>query len=128
MYKCYACGKETEQPGEVCPFCKFPVISTMHGDIEEEKGNTFLVGDMMGDILGDIYSEKELAAVRRMLAVLKKHGKYPGISFGMTKEDEQRFWIDLGFRFISSGADYNYLRESALRNAGQLRSIVADRG
>ena len=37
MYKCYACGRETEQPGEVCPFCKFPVISTMHGDIEEEK-------------------------------------------------------------------------------------------
>ena len=97
-----------------------------------EHADGFVLGpcDLSGSLgcLGDIYSEKELAAVRRMLAVLKKHGKYPGISFGMTKEDEQRFWIDLGFRFISSGADYDYLRESALRNAGQLRSIVADRG
>ena len=37
MYQCYACGKEIEKPGELCPFCKFPVISTLHGDAEEEK-------------------------------------------------------------------------------------------
>ena len=37
MYRCYACGKEIEQPGELCPFCRFPVISTLHGDPEEER-------------------------------------------------------------------------------------------
>ena len=37
MYKCYACGKEIERPGELCPYCKFPVISTMHGEKIEEK-------------------------------------------------------------------------------------------
>ena len=37
MYKCYACGKEIERPGELCPFCRFPVVSTLHGNTEEEK-------------------------------------------------------------------------------------------
>ena len=42
MYKCYACGKESKHPGEQCPFCKFPVISTMRGDkVEEEKIRQF---------------------------------------------------------------------------------------
>lgn len=36
MYKCYACGKELEHPGETCPYCRFPVISTLHGDKKEE--------------------------------------------------------------------------------------------
>ena len=37
MYKCYACGKEIEHPGDTCPFCRFPVISTLHGNQEEEE-------------------------------------------------------------------------------------------
>ena len=37
MYQCYACGKEIEHPGESCPFCAFPVISTLHGGAEEEE-------------------------------------------------------------------------------------------
>lgn len=37
MYKCYACGREIERPGELCPYCRFPVISTLHGDQVEEQ-------------------------------------------------------------------------------------------
>ena len=37
MYKCFACGKEIEHPGDSCPFCRFPVISTLHGDKDEEE-------------------------------------------------------------------------------------------
>lgn len=37
VYKCYACGREIERPGELCPYCRFPVISTLHGDQVEEQ-------------------------------------------------------------------------------------------
>ena len=37
MYKCYACGKEIAHPGESCPYCRFPVISTLHGEAGEEE-------------------------------------------------------------------------------------------
>ena len=37
MYKCPACGREIEKYDSTCPFCRFPVISTLHGDPEEEK-------------------------------------------------------------------------------------------
>ena len=35
VYRCYACGRVIEEPGELCPFCRFPVISTMHGHKDE---------------------------------------------------------------------------------------------
>lgn len=37
MYTCYACGREIEKPGDSCPFCRFPVVSTLHGDKDEEE-------------------------------------------------------------------------------------------
>ena len=37
MYKCYACGREIENPEDACPYCRFPVISTLHGEADEEE-------------------------------------------------------------------------------------------
>ena len=42
MYKCYACGREVNDTEELCPYCRFPVISTIHGDkVEDEEIRKF---------------------------------------------------------------------------------------
>ena len=37
MDKCYACGREIENTAELCPYCRFPKISTIHGNQEEKE-------------------------------------------------------------------------------------------
>lgn len=95
-----------------------------------EHADGFILGpcDLSGSIgcLGDIYGEPNMVLIRRMMDILREHGKYPGISLSTTEAEAQKSWLDLGFRFVSSGTDYDYLCQAAGRNARQLRGLLSN--
>lgn len=106
-------------------------VSNLSEICKIEHTDGFILGpcDLSGSIscLGDICCEKNMELIRKTLDILQENGKYPGISLGTTEMAEQKFWIDLGFRFISSGTDYDYLLRAANRNARQLRGLLSHR-
>ncbi|MBQ9804904.1 MAG: aldolase [Clostridia bacterium] len=93
-----------------------------------EHADGFILGpcDMSGSIglLGQVQSEQNMALIRSTMDILAQYDKCPGISLGTTEENEQRFWIDLGLRFVSAGTDYDYLCQNAKKNAQQLQCLM----
>lgn len=91
----------------------------------------FVLGpcDMSGSIgvLGQVHNDKNMELIRRAIAIMQENGKCPGISLGTTEENEQRFWIDLGLRFVSAGTDYDYLCQNAKKNAEQLQRLMREK-
>lgn len=68
--------------------------------------------------------EKALSEIRKAIDIARTHNKSIGISLSTTDIHEQRFWIEQGLNFISSGTDIEYLQKGALHNAKQLREIM----
>lgn len=52
-------------------------------------------------------------------------GKPVGVSTGSTDPNVLQFWYDKGCDIISAGADYDHIREGALRECNTLREIVS---
>lgn len=89
----------------------------------------FILGpcDMSGSIgrLGEVCGKENMELIRQSVKILQSEGKYAGVSIGSIDADVQKFWIELGFKFISSGTDYDYLCVAASNNAKQLHSLIS---
>src|SRR6476646_3306683 len=63
-------------------------------------------------IPGDFGNDRVVDAYQKMIAASKKHGKFPGMA-GIYNEPIMKRYIDMGARFILSGADAAFLMASA---------------
>jgi 4-hydroxy-2-oxoheptanedioate aldolase len=74
-------------------------------------------------IPGDFGNDRVADAYRKMIAASKKHGKFPGMA-GIYNEPIMKRYIDMGARFILSGADAAFLMASASQRTAFLRKTL----
>ena len=75
-------------------------------------------------IHGDFGNEKVAEAYKAMIAACKQHGKFPGMA-GIYNEQIMPRYIEMGARFILSGADAAFLMASATQRTGFLRTTFS---
>ena len=81
--------------------------------------------DLSGSIglLNQIYAEENIELVKEAIAKVEAAGGYMGVSLGTTKAEEQKYWMDLGCRMLSAGADFDYAVQGALTNFKQMDKL-----
>lgn len=88
-------------------------------------GYIFGPNDLSGsyNMLGDVFSEKITDIITDAIDFLHKNKKYVGIASGGYSEEILRHWSDLGADMLIGGADFDFLRDSALKNRKNLEKI-----
>jgi 4-hydroxy-2-oxoheptanedioate aldolase len=77
-------------------------------------------------IPGDFGNDRVANAYQKMIAASTKHGKYPGMA-GIYNEPIMQRYIEMGARFILSGADAAFLMASASQRTSLLRKTLPSR-
>lgn len=113
--------------------CRFVQIENKNAvkNLEEIVKNKDIDGyifgpcDLSGTIgkLNQIYDEENIALIRHSIEIIERAGKCAGVSLGTTKAEQQRFWMELGCKFVSAGTDYDYAVQAALMNARQMKQL-----
>ena len=111
----------------VCRFIMLEHIDAVK-NLEEIMENEYIDGyifgtnDLSGSIneLGNIYGEGNIGLVKEAITKLKSKGKYIGLSTGEMSYEKLKYWSDFGIDMISAGADYMFLRESAVQTRKNL--------
>ena len=89
--------------------------------------DAFIIGpcDLSGSIgkLNRIYDEENIALVKETVRKVEAIGGTVGISIGALEEKEQRYWMELGCRMISAGADFDFAVRGAWENSRQMRKL-----
>ena len=106
----------------VCRFIQIEhidAIKNLDQIMENEYIDGYIFGpnDLSGSIndLGNVYGEATLSLIKEAITKLKAKGKYIGLSTGEMSYEKLKFWSDFGVDMISAGADYMFLRQSALQ-------------
>ena len=88
-------------------------------------GYIFGPNDLSGSygMLGEIFSEPITEVIRSTVERLHRAGKYVGIASGGYSEEILAHWSSFGPEMLSAGADFDYLRDGALRNRKNLEQI-----
>ena len=73
-------------------------------------------------IHGDFDNDRVAEAYGAMIAACRRHGKFPGMA-GIYNEPIMQRYIEMGARFILSGADAAFLMASATQRTGFLRKL-----
>jgi 2-keto-3-deoxy-L-rhamnonate aldolase RhmA len=73
-------------------------------------------------IHGDFGNDRVAEAYGAMIAACRRHGKFPGMA-GIYNEPIMQRYIEMGARFILSGADAAFLMASATQRTGFLRKL-----
>lgn len=110
--------------------CRFIQIETKSAvdDIEKIAKLEYLDGcifglfDLSGSIgeLGNVFCDKNLAIVKKVISVLKENNKCIGISFGTSDPEKLKFLDSLGINMLTTGFDYGSIIDGArlaLKNA-----------
>src|ERR1700723_3338456 len=74
-------------------------------------------------IPGDFGNDRVAEAYRTMIAASRRNGKFPGMA-GIYNEPIMQRYIEMGARFIPSGADAAFLMASATQRTGFLRKTL----
>ena len=102
-------------------------IDNLEEIVKVEGIDCFIFGlwDLSFDIgcPGDVTSQEELKYVDKAIDILKRNGKAIGMATGRTDKDFLKKWLDRGITFITSGSDFDYLRDGALNNVRALMAI-----
>ncbi len=114
----------------MCRFIQVEHIETVR-NLDEIMKNEYIDGyivganDLSGSIgrLGDVFCDEVTELIKEIIAKLKSAGKYVGISTGDFSESTLKHWNEMGFDLISSGADFDFLREGFLQNSKKLKEI-----
>ncbi len=77
-------------------------------------------------IPGDFGNDRVADAYQKMIAASKKHGKFPGMA-GIYNEPIMQRYVEMGARFILSGADAAFLMASASQRTSFLRKTLSGR-
>lgn len=93
-------------------------------NLEEIMKNEYIDGyifgpnDLSGSIneLCDVFGENTTALIEKSIAILKKGGKYIGLSTGDTSVKVFEHWLSMGIDMLSAGSDFGLLKEAALNN------------
>ena len=115
---------------ELCRFVQIErkeAVDALDDILKVEGIDAFIIGpcDLSGSIgrLNRIYDEENLALIRETVRKAEAAGIPVGISVGTLDETEQRFWMELGCRLISAGADFDFAVRGALENSRQMRAL-----
>lgn len=118
---------------KLCRFVQIENTSAVENLEEIVKNNDidgYVFGpcDLSGTIgkLNQIYDEENIALIKRSIEIIERAGKCPGVSLGTTKAELQKYWMELGCKFISAGTDYDYAVQAALANAQQMKRLCAE--
>ncbi|MBO5059793.1 MAG: aldolase [Clostridia bacterium] len=113
--------------------CRF--IQIEHKDAVENIGeiikNPYIDGYIFGpndlsgsyNMLGDVFSDKITDIIKKTIEYLHENDKYAGIASGGYSEEVLRHWSSLGAEMLSAGADFDFLRDGALKNRINLENI-----
>lgn len=71
----------------------------------------------------DVFSDGEIKYVKRAIKILKDNGKSIGMATGSTDKTFIQKFADLGINCFTSGSDYDYMREGAVGNLKNLKSL-----
>lgn len=102
-------------------------VNNLDEIIKNEYIDGYIVGanDLSGSMgrLGDVFCDEVTNVIKEVIAKLKSAGKYVGISTGDFSESTLQHWHDMGFDMISSGADFDFLREGFKQNREILERV-----
>ncbi|MBQ7822406.1 MAG: aldolase [Clostridia bacterium] len=114
-------------------FCRFIQIETEKAvkNLPEIVKNPYIDGyifgpcDLSGSIgrLNDVFGPETTALIKEAISIVKAAGKTIGVSTGSEDPKVLQYWHDLGINMISTGADYSYILNSAIRNRENIRKI-----
>lgn len=115
----------------VCRFIQIEHIDAVN-NLEEIIKNEYIDGyifgpnDLSGSIneLCNVFGENTTELIEKGISVLKKSGKYVGLSTGNTSVDVIKYWRDKGLDMLSVGSDFGMLRQTALENRKNLEKIM----
>ena len=88
-------------------------------------GSNDLAAEM--GIPGEFEHARIAEAYRLVIAACRKHGKWPGMG-GIYNQPVMQRYIDMGARFILSGADVSFVQAGAVARAGFLNGIALPAG
>ena len=105
---------------DLCRFIQIEQKETVD-NLEEIVKNPWIDGYIFGpnDLSGSlgmihrVFEPEVRAEMERAVSILRKHGKYVGLSTGDTDPAVIRYWHDMGISMISAGADNGYLLAGA---------------
>lgn len=114
----------------MCRFVQVEHIETVN-NLEEIMKNDYIDGYIVGpydlsgsiNMLGNVFGKEVTKVIEEIVTKLKVGGKYVGVSTGDFSESTLKHWHDLGFDMISSGADFDFLREGFKQNRIILEKI-----
>ena len=116
--------------------CRFIQIEHREAieNIDEIMKNPYIDGYIFGPndlsgsygILGEAYSDEIGKIITDTIDKLHQNGKYVGIAAGGWGEDVISHWHKLGPDMISAGADFDFIREGALKNLNELKKLHKD--
>jgi len=95
-------------------------------NLEEIMKNPYIDGyifgpnDLSGSIneLGQVFAPNTTALIHKSIAMMKKAGKYIGLSTGDITDKTLTHWHDMGVDMLSAGADFDFLRDG-MKNCQQ---------
>jgi len=115
--------------------CRFVQIETplavenLESIVQNEDIDGFIIGpcDMAVScgVLNNPWNEQAIAVIWKAIEILKKHGKYVGVSIGDTDRDTQKKWLDMGVDMISAGSDTDYVFKGIINNSRQLSELIS---
>ena len=88
-------------------------------------GYIFGPNDLSGsyDMLGDVFSDHITQVMQDTIARLHAQGKYVGIASGGFSEEVLRHWNSFRPDMLCAGADFDFIRDGAVRNRMNLERI-----
>lgn len=84
--------------------------------------------DLSGSIgdLGNLYSEKNLKMIKRILAAAGKAGIPVGVSLDSNDSELLKFWADMGMTILSSGMDFLSIVSTAQQTRLNIRNAFGE--
>ena len=94
-------------------------------EIEAIDGYIFGPNDLSGSygMLGDVFSDKITEVIKSAIAKLRSKGKYVAIASGGFTEEIIAHWSSFDPDMIIAGADFDFLRDGAVRNRKNLEKM-----
>lgn len=113
--------------------CRFVQIELKSAALDAERiasipyldGCILGMHDLSGSIgrLGDIFCEENLALADKAIKAFKAAGKTVGVSTFSTNEKILERYRDMGITMISTGADYEYIRNCAAKTLKLIKKL-----
>lgn len=115
---------------ELCRFIQIEHKDTLN-NLDEIMKNPYIDGYIFGpndlsgsyDMLGDAFSNKITDIIADTIQRLHAHDKYTGIASGGYSEEVLTHWSGLGADMLAAGADFDFIRDCAVKNRINLEKI-----